>query len=139
MRKLDFKNDYPLAEKRPELIRTPTGKKMDEITMEKVLSSEINQDDCRISSKTLEFQAQIAESAENWQLAANFRRAAELVQFSDDKVLEIYKAMRPFRSTKKELEAIAKDLEESGAILNAEFVKEAIEAYSKRRKFRGDK
>ena len=139
MRKLDFKNDYPLAEKRPELIHTPTGKKMDEITMEKVLNFEVNQDDCRISSETLEFQAQIAESAGNWQLAANFRRAAELVPFSDEKVLEIYKAMRPFRSTKEELEAIAADLEEKGAKLNAKFVKEAIEAYTKRRKFRGDK
>ncbi|MGL4483515.1 MAG: diol dehydratase small subunit, partial [Anaerovoracaceae bacterium] len=59
--------------------------------------------------------------------------------FPDEKVLEIYSALRPFRSTKEELQEIAYDLEKKGAILNADFVREAITAYEKRRKFRGDK
>ncbi|MGL4484079.1 MAG: diol dehydratase small subunit, partial [Anaerovoracaceae bacterium] len=90
MQKLNYVRDYPLSEKRKELIETPTGKKVDEITMENLLQGKISSQDCRISAKTLEYQAQIAESAFNTQVAENFRRAAELTAFPDEKVLEIY-------------------------------------------------
>lgn len=139
MDQLNTKNDYPLADKRPELIFTPTGKKIDEITMERVLAGDVKVDDCRISAQTLEYQAQIAESARNRQMAANLRRAAELTSFSDERVLEIYGALRPFRSTKEELLEIAKELEEKGAVLNAAFIRQAIEVYKKRNKLKGDK
>ena len=139
MDQLNTKNDYPLADKRPELIFTPTGKKIDEITMERVLAGDVKVDDCRISAQTLEYQAQIAESARNRQMAANLRRAAELTSFSDERVLEIYGALCPFRSTKEELLEIAKELEEKGAVLNAAFIRQAIEVYKKRNKLKGDK
>lgn len=139
MELLNSKKDYPLAEQRPELIFTPTGKKIDQITMDKVLAGDVKVDDCRISAQTLEYQAQIAESAGNRQMALNLRRAAELTSFSDERVLEIYGAMRPFRSTKEELTMIAEELEEKGAVLNAAFVREAIEVYQKRKKLKGDK
>ena len=139
MDQLNTKNDYPLADKRPELIFTPTGKKIDEITMERVLAGDVKVDDCGISAQTLEYQAQIAESARNRQMAANLRRAAELTSFSDERVLEIYGALRPFRSTKEELLEIAKELEEKGAVLNAAFIRQAIEVYKKRNKLKGDK
>ena len=89
MKKLDANKDYPLSEKRPEMIYSPTGKKFSEITMEDVLAGKVGAEDCRISAKTLEYQAQIAESANNLQVADNFRRAAELTQLSDENVLEI--------------------------------------------------
>jgi propanediol dehydratase small subunit len=136
---LHSKKDYPLADKRPELILTPTGKKLDEITMEKVLEGKVKAEDCRISANTLEYQAQIAESAGNRQMASNLRRAAELTAFSDERVLKIYGALRPFRSTKEELLAIAEELESKGAVLNAAFVRQAVEVYEKRKKFKGDK
>ncbi|HYE69541.1 MAG TPA: diol dehydratase small subunit [Anaerovoracaceae bacterium] len=139
MEKLNVKKDYPLADKRPELILTPTGKKIDEITMEHVLEGNVRIEDCRISDQTLEYQAQIAESAGNRQMAANLRRAAELTSFSDERVLEIYGAMRPFRSTKEELFKIAEELEAKGAVLNAAFVRQAGEVYEKRKKLKGDK
>ena len=139
MEKLNVKKDYPLADKRPELILTPTGKKIDEITMEHVLEGNVKIEDCRISDQTLEYQAQIAESAGNGQMAANLRRAAELTSFSDERVLEIYGAMRPFRSTKEELFKIAEELEARGAVLNAAFVRQAGEVYEKRKKLKGDK
>lgn len=41
----------------------------------------------------------------------NFERAAELTAVPDDRILEIYNALRPYRSTKDELMAIADDLE----------------------------
>ncbi len=139
MEKLNVKKDYPLADKRPELILTPTGKKIDEITMEHVLEGNVKIEDCRISDQTLEYQAQIAESAGNCQMAANLRRAAELTSFSDERVLEIYGALRPFRSTKEELFKIAEELEAKGAVLNAAFVRQAGEVYEKRKKLKGDK
>jgi propanediol dehydratase small subunit len=139
MERLDVKKDYPLADKRPELILTPTGKKIDEITMDQVLEGNVRIEDCRISSRTLEYQAQIAESAGNRQMAANLRRAAELTSFSDERVLEIYGALRPFRSTKEELLKIADELETKGAVLNAAFVRQASEVYEKRKKLKGDK
>jgi len=139
MERLHVKKDYPLADKRPELILTPTGKKIDEITMEQVLAGNVRIEDCRISSRTLEYQAQIAESAGNRQMAANLRRAAELTSFSDERVLEIYGALRPFRSTKEDLIRIAEELESKGAVLNAAFVRQAAEVYEKRKKLKGDK
>ena len=139
MGKLNYKNDYPLSEKRPELIFTPQGKKLSEISMENVLKGNVGVEDCRISPQTLEYQAQIADSARNRQVAENFRRAAELTSFSDEKVLEIYTALRPFRSTKEDLYRIADELEAGGAVLNAEYVREAAEVYEKRNKLKGDK
>lgn len=139
MSKLNYKDDYPLSEKRPELIFTQKGKKLSEINMENVLKGNVSVEDCRISPQTLEYQAQIAESAGNRQVADNFRRAAELTGFSDEKVLEIYTALRPFRSTKDELHEIAEELEAHGATLNAEYVREAAEIYEKRNKLKGDR
>lgn len=139
MDRLHVKKDYPLADKRPELILTPTGKKIDQITMEQVLEGNVTIDDCRISDQTLEYQAQISESAGNRQMAANLRRAAELTAFSDERVLAIYGALRPFRSTKEELLKIAEELEAKGAVLNAAFVRQASEVYQKRKKLKGDK
>lgn len=138
-RSLNAREDYPLSEKRPELIRTPTGKTLDEITMDEVLAGNVSMDDCRISAKTLEYQAQIAESAGNPQMALNLRRAAELTYFSDDRVLEIYRALRPYRSSKEELLMIAEELEQRGSVLNAAYVREACQVYEKRKKLRGDK
>lgn len=139
MKKLHVDLDYPLAEKRPELIFTPTGKTLDDITMEKLLKEEVHIEDCRISKQTLEYQAQIAESAGNPQIAQNLRRAGELTCFADERVLEIYSALRPFRSTKDDLMRIAEELEDEGAVLNATFVREAIVVYEKRKKLKGDK
>jgi propanediol dehydratase small subunit len=139
MKTLRAKEDYPLADKRPELILTPTGKSLPEINMEKVMTGEVSVEDCRISSGTLEYQAQIAESAGHPQMAANFRRAAELTVFADERVLEIYEALRPFRSSHEELMQIAQELEDKGAVLNATFVRQAAKIYRKRNKLKGDK
>ncbi|MBW6411579.1 diol dehydratase small subunit [Clostridium weizhouense] len=129
--------DYPLATKRPESIKTPTGKNLQDITLENVLKGDIKPEDVRISPETLEMQAQIAEGMKRDAIARNFRRAAELIKVPDDRILEIYNALRPYRSTKEELLAIAEELETVyGAKVNADFVREAIEVYEKRQKLR---
>ena len=129
--------DYPLATKRPESISTPTGKKLQEITLENVLNGDIKAEDVRISPETLEMQAQIAEGMNRHAIARNFRRAAELIKVPDDRILEIYNALRPYRSSREDLLAIADELENVyGAKVNADFVREAVEVYEKRQKLK---
>ena len=67
--KLDAMRDFPLGSKRPDLVRSATGLSMDEITLEKAVSGQIAFEDLRIRPETLEYQAQIAESAGRPRLA----------------------------------------------------------------------
>lgn len=139
MNRLDAKKDYPLYEKHPELIRTQTGKAVDEINIENILSGAVTPDDCRISAQTLEYQAQIEESAGNPQIAANFRRAAEMTRIPDGRIIEVYNQMRPHVSTKEELLAIAEELEgQYDAVLNGALLRETAEVYAQRGMLRVD-
>lgn len=125
--------DYPLAEKRSELIRTATGKRLEDLTIDNVLNNNITPQDVRITPESLLLQAQIADACGRQQLAKNFRRAAELTKVPDERILEIYNALRPYRSTKAELLAIADELEKKyEAKINAAFVLEAAEVYERR-------
>lgn len=130
---LDAKRDFPLSSKRPELVKSATGLGLDDITLEKVVGGQISFDDIRIRPETLEYQAQIAESAGRPRIASNLRRAAEMTRIPDARVLEIYNALRPYRSTKQELLDIASELENKyQAKICAAFVREAAEIYEKR-------
>ncbi len=136
---LDPARDYPLAAKRPDLIKTSTGKHLNELTLEAAIKGEVKAEELRITPETLELQAQIAEKMSRPQLARNLRRAAELTRVSDERVLQIYNALRPYRSTKAELLAIADELENQyGAKINAAFVREACEVYESRGRLRQD-
>ena len=131
--KLNGIRDYPLGTRRRDLVKTFTGKSLADINLTAVMNDEITDQDIRISSATLDLQAQIAERTGRTCLAANFRRAAELCHLPDEKVLEIYNALRPFRSTKEELEALATEMQEHyHAVLNAQLVREASCAYQER-------
>lgn len=125
--------DYPLSSRRPELLRTPSGKTLDDITLEAVLDKRITAEDLRITPETLELQAQIAEQTERPQMAENLRRAGELTRVPDERLLEIYAALRPGASTKEQLLAIAQELEERHtAPVNAALVREAADVYERR-------
>jgi propanediol dehydratase small subunit len=127
------KEDYPLGLKKPELLFTPTGKAYKDLTLDAAIKGEITSADLRISPKTLEMHAEISESLGRTQLAKNFRRAAEMINIPDVHILEIYNALRPNRSTKEELLAIADKLEEKyGAIENARLIREAADVYERR-------
>lgn len=103
------------------------------------MNGKIGAEDCRIAPETLELQAQIAESVGRNAFARNLRRAAELIAVPDTRVLEIYNALRPYRSTKVELLAIADELEDKyNAKVNAQLVREAAELYEKRDRLRKD-
>ena len=99
---LDPNKDYPLATKRPELVKTPTGKSLNEITLENVVDGVIKAEDLRITPDTLRMQAEIAQKVGRTQFANNLRRASELTAIPDQRILEIYNALRPYRSKKQE-------------------------------------
>ena len=133
------RQDYPLSIKRTDLVKSATGKKLEDITIENVMSGKIGAEDCRIAPETLEMQAQIAESVGRHAFARNLRRASELIAVPDTRVLEMYNALRPYRSTKAELLEIANELENKyNAKVNAQLVREAAELYEKRDRLRKD-
>lgn len=137
--KLDYRTDYPMAAKRPELVKTASGKSLADITLEAVVSGEIKAEEIRITPQTLEYQAQIGESIGRPHMARNLRRAAEMTKVPDARILEMYNALRPNRSTKAELVAIADELERTyGAEVCAGFVREAAEVYERRDVLRKD-
>ena len=116
-----------------DTIKAPTGRTLNEITLEKLMSGEVTADDVKIAPETLEMQAQVAESVGRDAFARNLRRAAELIAVPDDRILEIYNSLRPYRSTKEELMAIANELEDNyNATINAKLVREAANLYEAR-------
>lgn len=124
--------EYPLSD-HPDQIETPNGTKLSEITLEKIVDGEIEGDELVIAPETLEKQAEVAENEGRPQLAQNFRRAAELTRVPDDRILEIYNALRPSEADKETLYDIADELEdEYDATINAEHVREAAEVYEER-------
>ena len=131
--------DYPLAEKSPELVTTQSGVKLNDLTWADVKSGKLGSKDFRISAETLELQAQVADDSGRGPLARNMRRAAELTAVPDERLLAIYNALRPYRSTKAELYDIASELEGSyGATVSAGFVREAADVYEARGRLRVD-
>ena len=123
-------DNYPLSEKRPDRLTTPTGVSWKDIDLQSVLDGSLRMSDLRIAPETLELQAQIAESAGRRQLAENLRRAAELVNVPETRILEVYQALRPGRSTPSQLERLAGELEsEYRARRCARFLREAAQAY----------
>jgi len=130
---------YPLGSKAPDMVKTPTGKKLDDITIENILAGNLESEDCRISSGSLEHQAMIAESHGYRQLSENFRRAAELTKIPDEEILRIYNLLRPYRSTMEELLLIADQIEAKyQARINAAFIREAAENYKKNGRLKTD-
>ena len=132
-------SDYPLANKHPDWVKTATNKTLEDITLESVLAGKITAQDMRITPEILRIQADIARSAGRDRLALNFERAAELTGVPDERELEIYNALRPYRSSKEELLAISAELEQKyNAKICAAFVREAAGLYQSRKKLKGD-
>lgn len=109
-----------------------SGRPVDEVTLDALREGTLTPDDVRIHPDTLGHQAGVAEAHANPQLAGNLRRAAELTALPDARVVAIYEALRPGRSTLAELLAIADELASAGAVTNAALVREAAEAYESR-------
>ena len=134
MTKRVTKDDYPLAEKRPDLARTRRGKKLEELTLAAIEAGEVALEDLRITPEALRQQAEVARDAGRPTLGRNFERAAELVDVPQDVILRIYELLRPGRASGKA------DLIEAASLLRntykaekmASFIEEAAEVYQRR-------
>ncbi|MGZ4382693.1 MAG: diol dehydratase small subunit [Gaiellaceae bacterium] len=128
----DPATDYPLGTRRPDLVTTPGGLRLDEVTLEAARDGGLTADEIRATPATLRLQAEVARAAGRAQLADNLERAAELASVPDGELLEIYTALRPGRSSAAQLEEWAAKLEGWGAGKTAAFVREAAAAYTAR-------
>ena len=70
--------DYPLGSRRPDLVETPSGLALDEVTLEAAQAGTLVAADLRATAATLARQAAVARAAGRRQLADNLERAAEL-------------------------------------------------------------
>jgi propanediol dehydratase small subunit len=125
--------DYPLASRRPDLVRSPSGTPLAELTLDALRAGRVAPGDVRATPDTLRRQAAVARACGRAQLADGLERAAELTCVPDDVVLEIYTALRPRRASGAELTTWSERLErEFGAPGVAAFVREARDAYAAR-------
>ena len=126
--------DYPLAEKRPDLVRTRSGKALDDLTLDALETGGVALEDLRITPDALRQQAEIARAAGRPTLARNFARAAELVDVPQDVILRVYELLRPGRAKGKA------DLIDAAQVLRttykaeqmAVFIEEAATVYERR-------
>jgi propanediol dehydratase small subunit len=125
----DPHRDYPLGSHRPDLVTTPRGIPLDELTLN---GADLQSSELRVTGETLRLQAEVARAGGRSQLGDNLRRAAELAPLPDETILEIYTALRPRRSSAGELESWAERLDALGAPLNAAFVRDALRVYAAR-------
>ncbi len=125
----DPQRHYPLGTERPDLVRTPGGLTLDQLSLH---GDEVTSSELRATPETLRLQAEVAQGAGRVELAANLRRAAELAPLPDATVLAVYTALRPRRSTAEELEEWARQLDEWNAPLTAAFVRDALTVYEQR-------
>lgn len=130
--------DYPLAEKRPDIVQTKAGKSIEDITLDGVLSDQVTLEDLRITNNALRQQAEIARAAGRPTLAENFERGAELVDVPQDVIMRVYELLRPGRANSKdELLAVARELRHVyGAGNVASFIEEAADVYERRALFK---
>jgi propanediol dehydratase small subunit len=129
----DPRSDYPLGTTRPDLVETPSGRSLDELTLEALRDGRLSPEDMRATPAALARQAAIARAHGRPQLAENLGRAGELARVPAELILEVYTALRPRRSNGEELERWAERLEtEFEAPLTAALVREAREVYAER-------
>lgn len=125
--------DYPLGTRRPDLVTTPGGVALVDVTLDAIRAGALGGDEIRATPQTLRLQAEVALAAGRTQLADSFERAAELAAVPDELLLDVYTALRPGRATAAELEAWAARLETYEASHTAAFVREAAAAYAERK------
>jgi len=130
--------DYPLAETCPETVVGARGKTLDELTLDRVISGEVDIQDLRITPDALLRQAEIAAKAGRDCLGKNFSRGAEMAKLPQEIIMEIYELLRPGRATDPSaLTNWADKLRDQyDAPKLAMFLEEAAEVYQKRGLFR---
>jgi propanediol dehydratase small subunit len=122
--------NYPLGQHHADEIRSHTGVALEQFTLEAVAGGEIGPGDATIHRETLEMQARIAGESGYPELAENLKRAAELTDIPNQRILEIYEALRPRRRTYFQLLALSQEIAGMyGADATARYIREAADAY----------
>ena len=130
---MNYRDIFPLAENAPDLVKSPTGKSLAELTVEGIMAGDVTQADLAITPEALHLQAEIADAAGRHALAENFRRAAELVNVPQDVLMETYDMLRPGRSSLQSLLERAEMFRRKfGAVKIAAFIEEAATVYERR-------
>ncbi|HAL61509.1 MAG TPA: propanediol dehydratase small subunit PduE [Chloroflexi bacterium] len=121
---------YPLSETIGDSIRSRTERPLAELTLDNLRLGLLAPEDFLIHSEALKLQAQIARAGGYRQLASNLLRAAELVDIPNEKLLSMYNALRPNRSTYEQLTSLADELQNVyNAEETAKLLREAAEIY----------
>jgi propanediol dehydratase small subunit len=128
----DPTRDYPIGTRRPDLVTTPGGVPLAEVTLDALRDGRLDAGQMRATPGTLRLQSEVARAAGRAPLAESLQRAAELADIPDEMLLSVYTALRPRRATAAELEDWAARLERHGADRTAAFVREAATAYAER-------
>lgn len=116
---------YPLYREARGQITLPSGRPIEEFSLQNLEAGRLGAEDLGIHEQTLREQARIAEESGFAALARNLERAAEMTRIPAPKILEIYEALRR-DDRRSALEALAREIEDScGASLTAAFVREA--------------
>lgn len=121
---------FPLGEHHRDDVATASGRRLGDLTLERVLSKEVAPQDMAASAETLLQQAEFARRAGYDQVADNLSRAAEMTRIPNGELLEIYEALRPGRSTYYQLLSLSQQITSLyGAELTGAYIREAADAY----------
>ena len=125
--------DYPLGSRRPDLVRTPTGRALDEVTLAAAREGTLTAADTRATAETLGLQAQVARAAGRRQLADGLERAAELDQRRRRRAArDLHRPPTGTLDGARSSRRWAARLDDLGATRNAAFVREAAGVYADR-------
>lgn len=129
---------YLVGEKRTDTVRSRSERPLADISLQNILSGELDIDDIGISADGLRTQAEIARLAGRETLARNFERAAELVTVPDSLLIEVYELLRPGRAKDAQvLRDMARRLRRDyDAERIAGLIEEAAEVYERRGLFK---
>jgi propanediol dehydratase small subunit len=83
----DPSGDYPPGLRRPDLVRTPAGIALDDVSLDR---RDIGSTELRATPDTLRLRAVVARAARRPQLVDYLVRAAELAALPEETILEIY-------------------------------------------------
>lgn len=125
---------YPVGEKQPDRVVTRNGRSLHDLTLDNLITDNVNASDFGITAEGLRLQATIAEQAGRPNLAQNLRRGAELVGIPDDVLLNVYELLRPGRAqSADDLRSTANQLRDTyGAKETASLLDEAALVYERR-------
>ena len=121
---------FPLGKHHRAEVRTRSGQRLADITLDRVLAGDVGPEDAAVSAETLELQAAFARRAGYGSVAENLARAAEMTRIPDEELLAIYEALRPRRSSYFQLLSLSQQVaSQYAAEHTAAYIRQAADVY----------